>query len=296
MLSLRPENGQAGFLLYAIFKPGWYCAHAPEDIAEVVYVEAYVEDTRRWARGCGDVGHMNLGVAFAAGVLGFFSPCVVPLIPGYVSFVSGVSLWGMQLAERRRHLGRVLLSTLLFVLGFSVVFTALGASASFVGAFVIGNRLLLSRLGGVIVILLGLSMLGVIKIPGLAREHRVQVARRPGGVLGPFPIGMAFGFAWTPCVGPVLGAILTLAATTQRATDGAGLLFAYSLGLGIPFLATAALLTTTFEALRSLSRYARVIETASGVFLVVMGGSLLFDLVFRLNAWILQILPVRPAL
>ncbi len=240
--------------------------------------------------------HLNLVVAFAAGVLGFFSPCVVPLIPGYVSFVSGVSLWEMQLAERRQHLGRVLLTTIVFILGFSVIFTGLGASASFFGAFVLGNRQLLSRVGGVIIIVLGLILLGVIKIPGLARERRVQVERRRGGVLGAFPIGMAFGFAWTPCVGPVLGSILTLAATTQRAADGAVLLFAYSLGLGIPFLATAVLLTTTFEALRSLSRYARVIETVSGVFLVVMGAALVFDLVFRLNAWILQVFPVRPAL
>jgi cytochrome c-type biogenesis protein len=202
----------------------------------------------------------------------------------------------MQLAERRQHAGRVALTTAVFILGFSVIFTALGASASFAGAFVLGNRLLLGRVGGVIVILLGLIMLGVIKIPGLARERRVQVTRRPGGVLGAFPIGMAFGFAWTPCVGPVLGAILTLAATTQRGTDGAVLLFAYSLGLGIPFLVTAILLTTTFEALRSLGRYAHLIEKASGVFLVIMGSALLFDLVFRLNAWILQVFPVRPAL
>ncbi len=240
--------------------------------------------------------HLNLVVAFLAGVLGFFSPCVVPLIPGYISFVSGISLPQMELMERRQHVGRVLLATVTFVLGFSVIFTALGASASVAGAFVLTNRLLLSRIGGVIVILLGLSMLGIIKIPALVRERRVQVTRRPGSVLGAFPIGMAFGFAWTPCVGPVLGAILTLAATTQRAADGAVLLFSYSLGLGIPFLATALLLTTTFERMRTLSRYARVIETASGVFLVVMGTALLFDLVFRLNAWILQVVPVRPAL
>lgn len=242
------------------------------------------------------MGQLNLTVAFAAGVLGFFSPCVVPLIPGYISFVSGVSLWDMQPEERREHLGRVLLATIVFILGFSAVFTALGASASYVGAFVIGNRLLLARIGGVIVILLGLTMLGVIKIPSLGHERRVQVIRRPGGLLGAFPIGMAFGFAWTPCVGPVLGAILTLAATTQRTADGVTLLLAYSLGLGLPFLAAAVLLTTTLAALRSLNRYARVVETASGVFLVVMGGALLFDMVFRLNAWILQIFPARPAL
>jgi cytochrome c-type biogenesis protein len=240
--------------------------------------------------------HLNLVVAFAAGVLGFFSPCVVPLIPGYLSFVSGVSLWEMQLEERRQHAGRVLIATVVFILGFSVIFTALGASASFFGAFVLGNRQLLSRVGGVIIIALGLVMLGVIKIPGLARERRMQVTHRRGGVLGAFPIGMAFGFAWTPCVGPVLGSILTLAATAQRAADGAVLLFAYSLGLGLPFLATALLLTTTFEALRALNRYARVIETASGVFLVVMGAALVFDLVFRLNAWILQVFPIRPPL
>jgi cytochrome c-type biogenesis protein len=239
---------------------------------------------------------INLAVAFAAGVLGFFSPCMVPLIPGYLSFVSGVSLAELEASERRRHLGRVLLATAAFVFGFSVIFTGLGASASLLGEFVLTNRLLLSRTGGVIVILLGLSMLGVIRLPSLAREHRIHAARRPEGFLGAIPVGMAFGFAWTPCVGPVLSAILTMAATTQRAADGALLLFAYSLGLGTPFLITAALLTRAFDALRAVSRYGRVIETASGVFLVVMGTALLFDLVFRLNAWILQILPVRPAL
>lgn len=240
--------------------------------------------------------HLNLVVAFAAGVLGFFSPCVVPLIPGYISFVSGISLPEMELTERRQHTVRVLLATVTFVLGFSVIFTALGASASVAGAFVLTNRLFLSRIGGVIVILLGLTMLGVIKVPALVTERRLQLTRRPGTVLGAFPVGMAFGFAWTPCVGPVLGGILTLAATTQRAADGAVLLFAYSLGLGIPFLAAALLLTTTFERMRSLNRYARAIEAASGVFLVIMGAALLFDLVYRLNAWILQIAPVRPAL
>src|SRR5436309_13915215 len=136
---------------------------------------------------------LNLVVAFAAGVLGFFSPCVAPLIPGYVSFVSGVSLWEMQMAERRQHLGRVFLASIVFILGFSVVFTSLGASASFIGAFVISNRVLLTLVGGVIDMLLALVVLGVIKIPSLARERRVHVVRWPGGTLGAFPIGVAFG-------------------------------------------------------------------------------------------------------
>ncbi len=240
--------------------------------------------------------HLNLAIAFAAGLLGFFSPCVVPLIPGYLSFVSGVSISELDAVELRRHTGRVVGATLVFVLGFAAVFTALGASASLAGAFVLTNREWLSRIGGVVVILLGLSMLGIVKIPGWHRERRVQITRRPGGLAGMLLVGMAFGFAWTPCVGPVLGAILTLAATTQRAGDGARLLFAYSLGLGVPFLLTALLLTTAFGVLRTLARYAHAIEVASGTFLVVMGTALLFDWVFRLNAWILQAFPIRPAL
>jgi len=148
------------------------------------------------------MAHLNLVIAFAAGVLGFFSPCIVPLIPGYLSFVSGVSLAELQPSERAKHVRRVVLATAIFVLGFSIIFTGLGASASIFGAFVLGNRLLLTRIGGVIVILLGLSMLGVIKIPTLSRERRMHLTRRPATLLGALPVGMAFGFAWTPCVGP----------------------------------------------------------------------------------------------
>lgn len=239
--------------------------------------------------------HLNVLIAGAAGLLGFFSPCVLPLIPGYLSFLSGVSLAELQ-CDGRRYVGRVVLATVAFVVGFSVVFTALGASASLVGAFVLRNRDVFSRIGGVVVILLGLSVLGVVRVPGFYRERRVHLERRPPGVLGTILVGMAFAFAWTPCIGPVLGAILTLAATTQRAGDGAVLLFFYSLGLGLPFLATALLLTTAFGALRRAARYARAVELGSGAFLVLMGVALLLDWVSRLNAWILRVFPVRPAL
>jgi cytochrome c-type biogenesis protein len=239
---------------------------------------------------------VNLVLAFAAGVLGFLSPCIVPLIPGYVSFVSGVSLAEMDIDARRRHLTRVLAATGLFVLGFSAVFTALGASASILGGFIVDNRIWLGRIGGTIVILLGLSMLGIVKIPGFQRERRFHVEQRPGGMLGAIPVGMAFGFAWTPCVGPVLAAILTLAATVQGASGGALLLFAYSLGLGVPFLLAAVLLTTAVDAFAGIRAHARAIELASGGFLIVMGGAMALDLVFRLNTWILRIFPFRPPL
>ncbi|MDQ7844692.1 MAG: cytochrome c biogenesis protein CcdA [Armatimonadota bacterium] len=239
---------------------------------------------------------ISLLLAFVAGVLGFASPCIVPLIPGYLSFVSGLSLAEMDLPARRARLGQVLAATALFVLGFSVIFTALGASASALGSFVVDNRVALGRVGGIVVVLLGLSVLGVIRVPGLFRERRLQVARRPGGLLGAVPVGMAFGFAWTPCVGPVLAAILTLAATAQGAAGGALLLFAYSLGLGLPFLVAAVLVTTAVDALGWLRRHGRVVEVFSGGFLVMMGAAMIFDLVFRLNAWMLRVVPFRPAL
>lgn len=240
--------------------------------------------------------HANFAIAFAAGVLGFLSPCIVPLIPGYLSFVSGLSLVEMEPAERRQYLGRIVVTTLVFILGFAVIFTAMGASATLLGSFILNNRQLLARIGGAVIILLGLSVLGIIKIPGLYRERKFHLERRPGGVLGAFPIGMAFGFAWTPCVGPVLAAILTLAATSQSALGGAGLLLAYSLGLGVPFLITAVLVTTAFDGLGWLRRHGRVVETVSGGFLVVMGAALMFDLVFQLNAWILRLFPFRLAI
>jgi len=239
---------------------------------------------------------VSVVLAFTAGVLGFVSPCIVPLIPGYLSFVSGISLTEMDLRARRAKLGHVLASTALFVLGFSIIFTALGASASALGSFVVDNRVALGRVGGTIVVLLGLTVLGAVKVPGLSRERRLQMARRPGGLLGAVPVGMAFGFAWTPCVGPVLAAILTLAATVQNAGGGALLLFAYSLGLGLPFLIAAALITTAVDAFAWIRRHGRVIEVFSGAFLVVMGAAMIFDLVFRLNTWILRVFPFRPAL
>ena len=141
---------------------------------------------------------VNLVLAFGAGVLGFVSPCIVPLIPGYLSFVSGVSLAELDLAARRAKLGQVLIATALFVLGFSIIFTALGASASALGSFIVDNRVALGRVGGSVVVLLGLSVLGVVKIPGLGRGRRLPMQRRPGAPLGAVPAGMGSGVAWAP--------------------------------------------------------------------------------------------------
>lgn len=240
------------------------------------------------------MSEVSLLIAFGAGVLGFLSPCIVPLIPGYLSFVSGVSLQEMG-AARREHMVHTLLATAIFVLGFATVFTTLGATASLVGNFVLSNRQLLTRIAGVVVLIMGLAILRVLKLPGFYRERRLQFSRNPQGTtLGAFPVGMAFGFAWTPCVGPALTAILSLAATAELVSDGAMLLFVYSLGLGLPFLIAAALLTTAFDALRWVARHGRILEAVSGTFLVVMGVALIFDMVFRLNGWLLRVIPFRP--
>lgn len=239
------------------------------------------------------MGEVGLILAFTAGVLGFLSPCIVPLIPGYLSFVSGLSLAEMSMEERQRHLGRILTATGLFVLGFASIFTAMGASASVLGALVLENRLLLTRLGGALVIFLGLGVLGVIRVPGFSRERRFQVRGRPFGLIGAFPVGVAFGFAWTPCVGPVLTAVLTMAATAQTASSGALLLFAYSLGLGLPFLAAAALMTAAFDAVGMLRQHARSVSTVSGFLLVLMGGAMATDLLFAFNAWVIRLVPFR---
>jgi cytochrome c-type biogenesis protein len=242
------------------------------------------------------MNEVNVVLAFVAGVLGFLSPCVVPLIPGYLSFVSGLQLAEMSVAQRRQHLARVLAATALFVLGFSTIFTALGASASALGGLILDNRLLLTRIGGVIVIALGLTVLGVVRVPGLYRERRLHVRRHPLGLLGAVPVGMAFGFAWTPCVGPVLTAVLTLAAASQTIRSGALLLFAYSLGLGLPFLMAAVLMTAAFDTMGWLRRHARSVTAVSGVFLVVMGTAMVTDLLFALNTWILRLVPFRPVI
>lgn len=237
---------------------------------------------------------VNLLLAFAAGVIGFASPCVLPLIPGYVAYVSGVSL--AELREGgRRHLGRVVVGSLLFVLGFSIMFTAIGASASTIGGFISENRLLITRIAGLVVIVLGLVVLGVLRVPALARERRLEALPRVG-LAGAVPLGMAFGFAWIPCVGPVLAAVLTLAATTQNTGSGALLLFTYAMGLGVPFLATAVLLGTATGLLRWLGRHGRAIEMASGAFLVVMGAAMASDTLFMLNTWIIRVLRFQPPL
>jgi cytochrome c-type biogenesis protein len=209
-----------------------------------------------------------VALALVAGVVSFTSPCCLPLMPGYVAYVSGVAADGDgSVLVRRRVLG----AALLFVLGFATVFTLLGAGASVAGAVLLRNRLVIEKVGGAFVIAMGLVTMGLLRIPFLYREARLDLRRVRTGPLGAVPLGMAFAIGWTPCIGPVLAGILTAAATTRTAWTGAGLLFVYSLGLGIPFLLLAWGQARATRAFGWFRRHGRAIERVGGAVLLLMG-------------------------
>jgi cytochrome c-type biogenesis protein len=210
-----------------------------------------------------------LALALVAGVISFTSPCCLPLMPGYLSYVSGVAGAEVGTVEVRR---RVLGSAALFVAGFALVFTLLGASASVAGGFLLGHRDVLIKGAGGFVILMGIASLGLLRIPFLYREVRTDLHRIRSGPLGAVPLGMAFAAGWTPCIGPVLAGILTAAAATQTVFRGAALLFVYSLGLGIPFILLALGYAGAGKAFAWLRRHGRAIEQVGGAVLIAMGA------------------------
>jgi len=207
-------------------------------------------------------------VAFTAGILSFLSPCVLPLVPSYLSFVTGMSLEDLQKGVDRRA---TMVHSLLFVAGFSMIFILLGASASFLGVFLKHYELWIARIGGVVIIILGLHLAGVFRITSLMRERRVHVNDKPAGYIGTLGIGAAFGAGWTPCIGPVLGAILTLAGTQETIWSGVILLSAYSAGLAIPFLLASLALDRFLTAFSKFRTLLPVVERVSGVMLIVLG-------------------------
>lgn len=213
-------------------------------------------------------GSVGILVAFTAGILSFLSPCVLPLVPSYLSFITGMSLEDLQEGVDRRA---TLIHSILFVAGFTAVFTLLGASASFLGQFFRQYEVWVARIGGAVLILLGLHLMGLFKITPLLREKRVHVRDRPAGYVGTFGVGAAFGAGWTPCIGPVLGGILTLAASSDQFWSGVGLLFVYSMGLAVPFLLSALALDRFLQAFKRFRRFLPAIQIGSGVLLVVVG-------------------------
>jgi cytochrome c-type biogenesis protein len=216
--------------------------------------------------------NVTLVAAFAAGFLSFVSPCVLPLIPGYISFVSGVSLEEMRgESAARASRSHVFVTSLAFVLGFSIVFVALGASATAIGKFLLAQLPLLSKIAGAVLIVFGLHTMGVLRLAFLDTEKRLQAQRKPAGPLGALLVGLAFAFGWTPCIGPILGAILAVAASKNSISEGVTLLGVYSLGLGIPFLLTSLAINQFFSATKRIRKHYHAIEVTSGVLLVAIG-------------------------
>jgi cytochrome c-type biogenesis protein len=220
-------------------------------------------------------------------VLSFISPCVLPLIPGYLSFISGATLDEMQgttgqpaavgVAAPPSARRRVVVTSLFFILGFSLVFVALGATASALGQFLMERLRLLGKIAGVVLVVFGLHTMGVLRIGWLYSERRVQVDRKPAGPLGALLVGIAFAFGWTPCIGPILAGILAVAGAQETIGKGVQLLAVYSAGLGIPFLMTALAIDRFFAAFARIRRHYRLIELVSGGLLVAIGVLIFTD-------------------
>jgi cytochrome c-type biogenesis protein len=219
--------------------------------------------------------------AFAVGFISFISPCVLPLVPGYLSAVSGVSLAEIQSGEKR--MSRVLVPAIVFCLAFTVVFVALGMTATGLGSTLRDSRQTLDKAAGVVIVCLGVFFLLTPFVPRLNKEWRPEALIARAGSGGPLIAGAAFAFAWTPCVGPTLGSILTAAATRQDLSQGAILLVFYSLGLAVPFLLTAVAFTRMTSAFRWLRRHYLVITALSGLILIAMGVLLLTGELTQLN-------------
>jgi cytochrome c-type biogenesis protein len=231
--------------------------------------------------------------ALIAGLLSFLSPCVLPLVPPYLCFLGGTTfdqLTGKD--ETPSHVyTTVVLSSVAFVLGFTTVFVMLGATATTLGQLVAENLPVLAKIAGVIIIIAGLHFLGVIHIPILHREARYQAEARPTGLVGAYIIGLAFAFGWTPCIGPVLGAILAVAAGEDSVSQGVSLLFVYSLGLGIPFILAALAIKPFMNAMQRFRGHLAIVEKVLGGFLVLTGMLFLTDSMTLIAGWILQTFP-----
>jgi cytochrome c-type biogenesis protein len=235
---------------------------------------------------------LGLAAAFAAGMMSFLSPCVLPLVPGYVSYVAGQS--HSALTHRRtahQRLDALALSTV-FVLGFGVVFVALGAGASALGELLQRYRYEANFVGGAIVVLFGILMIGMSRgMPWLQREWRFHPDLPGGRPVAAFVLGLAFGFGWTPCIGPVLGAILTLSAAHARGTGGTVLLATYAAGLGVPFLVVAFFTREVAGRMRALRRVGWMLQMVAGAVLIVMGIAMMTGYLSRFGFWLLETFP-----
>jgi cytochrome c-type biogenesis protein len=239
-----------------------------------------------------DISLLALATSFAAGTISFLSPCVLPLVPAYVSYVAGQSLLGDPSEIEARHRLSALGLSALFVLGFSTVFVALGASATALGRWLLFYRYEANLAAGSLVIVFGLVMIGFVRLSWFGRDLRFHPHLRRGRPVGAYVLGLAFAFGWTPCIGPVLGAILTASAVGATAQKGIALLAVYSLGLGLPFLMAALFTHALASRLKALGRIGRSLQAGAGVVMVGMGLAMVTGELTAFSYWLLETFPV----
>lgn len=233
---------------------------------------------------------ISMVMALTAGLVSFLSPCVLPLVPGYVSFISGVSVSEIMAMEDKPRLFdktqiHVIFNALLFITGFSLVFVTLGASATWIGSVFSSHLLLLTKISGLTIMFFGLIKLNIIRINWFFKDMRFHLNTKKKGAFFSLILGMAFAFGWTPCTGPVLGAILTYAGTVDQATSGIQLLLIYSAGLGIPFLLTAIFIQYFFKVFNRIKKHLWIIDKGTGLVLILMGFLIFNDSFTSITGW-----------
>jgi len=242
-----------------------------------------------------DAGLMAaLLIAFGAGVLSFLSPCVLPIVPPYLAYMGGISM--QELSAEGRASRRAILPALFFFMGLSTVFLLLGFTASTMGHLFLRNAELFGQIAGVVVIIFGVHFLGILRIPFLMREARLDAGDRGGSAFGAYILGLAFAFGWTPCIGPVLGAILTMAATDATVSRGTAMLGVYALGLGLPFLLAAIFVQRSMGLMNRLKPYMGVIEKVMGLLLIAVGVALVTGAFSAFSWWLLETFPAMQRL
>ncbi len=239
---------------------------------------------------------VTMGAAFVAGLLSFLSPCILPLVPPFLCYMAGVSVADIAAGQAAADRRKTMLSALAFVAGFTLVFIALGTTASMFGRFITAHLSQLGIAAGIVILVMGLHFLGVLRIPLLYRSATLDVGPRPAGLLGAFVMGLAFAFGWTPCAGPILAAVLMMAGTEDTVGRGALLLLAYSLGTGIPFLIAAAFTNRFVALLQRLKLHLGLVEKTMGGFLVVTGLVFLTGAMPRVSEWLLDWFPQLAAI
>ncbi len=235
-----------------------------------------------------------ISIALFAGVISFLSPCVLPIVPPYLAYMSGVSVGDMS--ENKQGRRKVTLTALFFVLGLSTVFIILGFTASAFGAFFLQNQMLFAQISGAVVMIFGLHFIGLFRIPFLDQEARIDAGDKGGSAFGAYVLGLAFAFGWTPCIGPQLGAILSLAASEASVGRGTFLLGVYALGLGIPFLLAAMFMSRAMGFMNRIKRHMNVIEKVMGGLLLIVGFAMLTGAFSTFSFWLLETFPALAVL